>query len=248
MISVKKTWVYFLHDKASVFDVFMKFKAVVEGESGCKIQCLRTDRGGEFTSNEFNDFCNNQGIKRQLTTAYTPQQDGVSGRKNRTLMNIVRCLLNGRSVPKMFWLEAVKWATYVLNRSPTLSVKNITPEEAWSDMKPTVKHFRVFGCLAFVHIPDVNRKKLDSKSTKCVLLGVSEESKAYKLYDPVSRKIIVSRDVVFEESKGWNYDEKTKTGMIEMEDNYEDGDDSNYEENNKVTGDEENVNGDEEHT
>jgi len=82
---------------------------------------------------------------RQLTAAYTPQQNGVLERKNRTLMNIVICLLNGRSLPKVFWLEAVKWATYVLNRSPTLSVKNITPEEAWSDMKPTVKHFRVFG-------------------------------------------------------------------------------------------------------
>ena len=182
--------------------MFKKFKAFVEGESGCRIQCLRTDRGGEFTSNEFNNFCSNQGIKRQLTTAYTPQQNGVSERKNRTLMNIVRCLLNGRSVPKMFWPEAVKWASYVMNKSPTLSVKNITPEEAWSDIKPTVKHFRVFGCLAFVHVPDVNRKKLDSRSTKCVLLGVSEESKAYKLYDAVSKRIIISRDVVFEESKG----------------------------------------------
>jgi hypothetical protein len=65
----RKTWVYFLHDKASVFEVFKKFKAYVEGESGCRIQCLRTDRGGEFTSNEFNNFCSNQGIKRQLTTA-----------------------------------------------------------------------------------------------------------------------------------------------------------------------------------
>lgn len=104
----------------------------------------------------------------------------------------------------MFCPEAVKWETYVMNRSPTLLVKNITPEEAWSDMKPTVKHFRVFGCLAFVHVPYVNRKKLDSKSTKCVLLGVSEESKAYKLYDPASKKIIVSRYVVFEESKSWD--------------------------------------------
>lgn len=78
MILVEKKWVYFLHDKASVFEVFKKFKALVEGETGCRIQCLRTDRGGEFTSNEFNNFCSNQGIKRQLTTAYTPQQNGVS--------------------------------------------------------------------------------------------------------------------------------------------------------------------------
>lgn len=106
-----------------------------------------------------------------------------------------------------------------------------------------MKHFRVFGCLAFVHVPDVNRKKLDSRSTKCVLLGVSEESKAYKLYDPASKRIIVSRDVVFEESKGCEWDEKTTTGMIEMEDSYENRDDSR----NEVNNDEENVNDTEDH-
>lgn len=128
-----------------MFETFKRFKAAVERESGCKIQCLRTDRGGEFTSNSFNEYYSIEGIKRQLTTAYTPQQNGVSERKNRTIMNMVRCLLVGRGVPKLFWTEAVKWATYVLNRSPTLSVKDVTPEEAWSDKKPSVKHFRVFG-------------------------------------------------------------------------------------------------------
>jgi hypothetical protein len=88
----------------------------------------------------------------------------------------------------------------------------------------------------------VNRKKLDSRSTKCVLLGVSEESKAYKLYDPVSKRIIISKDVIFEESKGWDWDEKVTTGMIEMEDSYENGNCGN----NEPTGDEENVNEDDE--
>jgi hypothetical protein len=73
-------------------------------------------------------------------------------------------------------------------------------------MKPTVEYFRVFGCLAHVHVPDQRRIKLDDKSILCVLLGVSDESKAYRLFDPVSKKIIVSRDVVFEETKGWNWD------------------------------------------
>jgi len=89
----RKIWVYFLKDKASSFEVFKKFKAAVELESRCKIQCLRTDRGGEFTSNVFSEFCSVQEIKRQLTTAYTAQQNGVSERKNITIMNMVRCLL-----------------------------------------------------------------------------------------------------------------------------------------------------------
>jgi hypothetical protein len=166
--------------------------------------------GGEYTSNSFNEYCRNEGIKRQLTAAYTPQQNGVSERKNRTLLNMVRSIMNARNVPKKFWPEAVKWATHVINRSPTLSVKNITPEEAWSGAKPAVQYFRTFGCIAHVHVNDVQRKKLDKRSKICVLLGISDESKAYKLYDPADKKIIVSRDVIFEEDKSWNWDNTQK--------------------------------------
>lgn len=149
---------------------------------------------------------------------------------------------------QVFWPEASKWATYVLNISPTLSVKDITPEEAWSNKKPSVKHFRVFGCLAFVHIPDVHRKKLDNKSKQCVFLGISGESKAYKFYDPIEKRIIVSRDVVFEETKGWKWDEKQKTGVIETasitgngennEENTEESSNSDGSSNNEDNGEE----------
>ncbi|GAU24969.1 hypothetical protein TSUD_312040 [Trifolium subterraneum] len=206
----RKTWVYVLKEKSEAFEIFKIFKAMVELESGCMIQALRTDRGGEFTSSVFNEFCNSKGIKRQLTTAYTPQQNGVSERKNRTLLNMIRSMLVCKNVPKIFWPEALKWATYILNRSPTISVKNMTPEEAWSGTKPSVTHFRVFGCLAYAHVPDNHRKKLDNKSVKCVHLGISDESKAYKLYNPIEKKIVISRDVVFDESKGWDWDNKDK--------------------------------------
>lgn len=93
---------------------------------------------------------------------------------------------------------------HVLNRSPTVAVKNKTPEEAWSRVKPSVEYFRVFGCIFHVHVPDSKRTKLDDKSLICVLLGVSEEFKAYRLYDPVSQGIITSRDAVFEADKNWD--------------------------------------------
>lgn len=96
----------------------------------------------------------------------------------------------------------------MLNRSPTFAVKNQTPEEAWSGVKPTVDYFKVFGCVSHVHVLDSKRTKLDDKSLRCVLLGVSEESKAYRLYDPVSQKILVSRDVVFEEDKSCDWDKR----------------------------------------
>jgi hypothetical protein len=206
----RKTWTYVLTEKANALAIFKKFKASAEKETNCQIKCLRTDRGGEFTSSAFNDFCSESGIKRQLTAAYTPQQNGVSERKNRTIMNMVRSMLAGMNVPKRFWPEAVLWATHVLNRSPTMSVKDITPEEAWSNMKPSVHYFKVFGCLAYAHVTDLQRKKLDPKSIKCVHLGISEESKAYKLYDPVIKKIIVSRDVIFDETKGWEWNGKSQ--------------------------------------
>jgi len=92
-----------------------------------------------------------------------------------------------------------------LNRSPTSAVKEVILEEAWSGNKPYVHYFRVFGCITHVHIPDKQRSKLDDKSEKCILLGVSEESKAYRLYNSVSKKVIISRDVVFTENEKWEW-------------------------------------------
>ncbi|KAK2987329.1 hypothetical protein RJ640_023630 [Escallonia rubra] len=85
------------------------------------------------------------------------------------------------------------------NRSPTFVVQDMTPEEAWSGQRPAVDHFRIFGCIAYAHVPYEKRKKLDDKSEKCVFLGVSKVSKAYKLFNPLTKKIVTGRDVVFEE-------------------------------------------------
>jgi len=126
----RKTLIYILKDKSRAFETFKVFKMLVEKEYKCLIKCLRSYRGGEYTSIEFNEFCSSNEIKRQLTTTYTLQQNGVSERKNRTLMNMVSSMLAARQVPKVFWPEAVVWATYVLNRTPTLSIKDMTPEKA----------------------------------------------------------------------------------------------------------------------
>lgn len=232
----RKAWVYFLKEKSEAFSHFKIFKKKVETESGKNIKCLRTDRGGEYTSMEFSDYCKEQGIRRQLTTAYTPQQNGIAERKNRTVMNMVRSMLSTRKVPKVFWAEAVNWTFYILNRCPTLAVKNITPQEAWNGVKPSVEHFRVWGSLAHVHVSDQKRGKLDDKSIICVLLGFSEESKAYRLYNPKTEKVIVSRDVVFEETEGWNWEEDQHHTDTELTWNDDDG---IWEESEDDNGDEE---------
>lgn len=123
-------------------------------------------------------------------------------------------MLAKKKIPKLFWPEAVNWTVHVLNRSPTFAVKNRTPEEAWNGYKPYVDHFRIFGCISHVHVPDSRRIKLDDKSLKCIFFGVSEESKAYRLFDPVSQKVIVSRDVVFNENQSWNWDESHEAAIL----------------------------------
>lgn len=101
------------------------------------------------------------------------------------------------------------WCVHILNWSPAAAIKEMTPEEAWSGNTPKVDHFRLFGCIAHAHIPKEKHKKLDDKSIKCVLFGLIEESKAYRLYDLEGDKIIISRDVVFEEDAEWDWKEKS---------------------------------------
>jgi transposase InsO family protein len=131
--------------------MFKKYKVFVEKKIGDVIWCLKIDRGEEFTSLEFNNLCSMYGVNRQLTTTvYTPQQNEVAERKNRTIINIVCNMLSGKELPQEFWPEVVNWSVYVLNRSPTLAVKDVTPEKAWSGIKPCVDHSRVFGWLMFM--------------------------------------------------------------------------------------------------
>nr|KYP60819.1 Retrovirus-related Pol polyprotein from transposon TNT 1-94 [Cajanus cajan] len=212
----RKMWSYFLHAKSEAFDTFKRFKSLIEKATGYYITCLRTDRGGEFTSSEFNDYCSSNGITRQLTTPYSPQQNGVAERRNRTLMNMVRCMLTARDVPKEYWPEAANLATHILNRCPTSVLPNMTPEEAWKERKPSVTHLKVFGCIGYVHVPDVTRKKLDEKSIKCVYVGVSEESKAFRMYNPETKKIIISRDVVFDEMEKWDWKKSEGANSLEL--------------------------------
>ncbi|KAG6511143.1 hypothetical protein ZIOFF_029198 [Zingiber officinale] len=201
-------WIYFLNQKSEAFSTFMQFKAQAERESGFLIKSLRTDRGGEYLSNPFSEYCKANGIKRQLTTSYTPQQNGVAERKNRTIVEMARNMLKYKGIPNLYWAEAVHTAAYIMNRSPTKAVHNMTPYEAWHKKKPVVDHFKIFGSLAYALLPSQRREKFDSKGQKLIFIGYSNESKGYRLLDPSTLKIIVSRDVIFDESSSWDFKEK----------------------------------------
>ncbi|GJX64496.1 retrovirus-related pol polyprotein from transposon TNT 1-94, partial [Tanacetum coccineum] len=123
----RRCWVY----PIKKFDVCKVYNARVELDYGKKIKCLRTDNGGEYTSDESDTFCKQEGIKRQFTTAYTPQQNGVAKRMYRTLLERARAMLATASLEKSFWAEAVNTACYVINRLPSTAVELKTPMETW---------------------------------------------------------------------------------------------------------------------
>jgi transposase InsO family protein len=200
----RMTWVYFMRQKSEVFIIFKKFKAFVEKQSGRFIKMLRSDRGKEYTSNEFQKFCEDEGVERQLTVGYTPQQNGVSERKNQTVMEMAKSMLFEKGLPKAFWPEAVNTAVYLMNRCPTKAIWKKTPFEAWSGRTPSVNHLKVFGCVCYAQIPKQKRTKLEETSEKCVFIGYSSMSKGYRLYNLKTNKVIISRDVVFDEKAFWN--------------------------------------------
>jgi len=108
----RKTWIYFLKRKLEVLNCFKDFKAIVEKQNGYKIIIMRSDQGGEYTSNDFEAFCTQQGIKHQTTPAYTPQLNGVAERKNRMILDMARSLLKAKKLPKQYWVEAVSCGIY----------------------------------------------------------------------------------------------------------------------------------------
>ncbi len=115
----------------------------------------RTDGGGEYTGECTQKLLRTHGIKHEMTTADTPQHNGVAERMNRTLVETARTLLADAALPNSYWFDAVEYAAYLHNIVPTRSLdEHTTPEEAWSGNKPNVSLTRVFGCKAFVHIPD----------------------------------------------------------------------------------------------
>ncbi|KAH0711345.1 hypothetical protein KY289_007304 [Solanum tuberosum] len=125
----RMSWVYFLENKSETFEKFQVFKALVENQSSYSITILRTDRRGEFVSNEFNFFCEKNGIHKELTAPYTPEQNGVAEWKNRTVVEMARNMLQVKELVNQFWAEAVAASVYLLNLSPTKAVMNKTPYE-----------------------------------------------------------------------------------------------------------------------
>ena len=194
-----------MRKKSETFTYFQRFKtATMLQFPKNPIKIFRSDRGGEFLSGAFTDYLYSTGITRELTQSYTPHQNGVSERKNRTLLEKARSMFIEARTPNYLWAEAVNTMNYLTNRSPTRANGGVSPYQRLFKKPPSLSHLRIFGCIAYVHEPDERRTKLESKSRKCILVGYSEETKGYRCYEPSTRKIHISGDVQFQERRFWH--------------------------------------------
>lgn len=199
----RMTWAFFLKHKHEALSHFKHFRNAVENMTGRRIKCLRSDRGGEFTSDEFYDYCSKHGIKRQFSVSRTPQQNGVVERKNRSLQEMARTLITESGLKDRFWKHAVATSVYIQNRCLLRPHESQTPYEMWFGRRPTIKHFRVFGSKCYIRRSESNPGKFDERADEGVFLGYSSTSKAYICYNNRLQTIVESCDVRVDESKAY---------------------------------------------
>lgn len=193
------TVAYPIRCKSEVFEKFVNFHRFMSESSGHKLRVIRSDNGGEYVSKKFQQYCNDNGIEQQFTTPYSPQQNGLAERANRFLVEMARTLLIDAGMDKRFWAESLVTAVYIKNRTPAKKIDYLTPYEIWYGKKADISNFRVFGSYVYAHIPKEKRVKFDSKAKKYRFVGYQDGIKGYRLVDPATNQIIVSRDVRFDE-------------------------------------------------
>jgi transposase InsO family protein len=189
--------IYFLREKSEVLEKFKEFVQFVKTKFNKTPKIIRSDRGGEYCGHQFKNFLKEEGIQQQLTAPYSPQQNGIAERKNRTLMEMARCMLIESKLQKSLWAEAVNTANYIQNRLPCKPLINKTPFEIWEGEKPNLNNMKIFGSRCFVKLPDQHRRKLDEKSIEMRFVGYDYNSKAYRCFNQENCSLKISRDVVF---------------------------------------------------
>lgn len=192
------TWVDFLREKSDTFEAFkklckrlMKEKDTVIG----KIVRIRSDHGTEFENSKFSSFCDEHGIKHEFSAPKTPQQNGVVERKNRTIQEMARVMLNAKEISQKFWVEAVNTACYTINRCLLRPKTRCTPYELWKGRKPKLSYFHIFGSKCFIFRDRVQNSKFDPRSDEGIFLGYSTSSKAFRVYNKHTQKVMESINV-----------------------------------------------------
>ena len=194
--------IYTIKRKSEVSDKLLEFVNKLKRETGKDIKILRTDNGSEYINGKVEQIVKKFGMKHERTVVYTPEQNGVSERSNRTIVEMARTMLISKNLKKELWAEVVNSAVYLLNRTHVVDRLIKTPFEIWSGKQFDIDSLKVCGTRVFCHIPKVNRFKFDSKSKVGILIGYSEETKGYRIYFSETDKVEVHRDVVFGSEMG----------------------------------------------
>ena len=179
-------YLYLIHEKSQSPEVFKSFKIEVKNQLNKRIKNVRSDHGGEYygkydgsgeqRSGPFAKFLEECGIVPQYTMPGSPSMNGVVERRNRALKDMVRSMISHSNLPILLWGEALKTASYILNRVPTKATAK-TPYELWTGKKPSLKHFHIWGCPAEARPYRPHEKKLDSRTVSCYFIGYSERSR-----------------------------------------------------------------------
>ena len=186
--------VKFIRKKDEAAEETIKYIERMKTNLNKKVKIFRSDQGGEYLNNKLMSYLENEGIKQEYTVGYSPEQNGMAERKNRTLMEAARTMLEDAKLPKNHWAEAVNTANHVQNRILNKQT-GISPYEAMFEEKPRWNELKQFGSKVYVMIPNEKRRKLDEKSKKMKFVGYDEHAKGFRLSD--GKKIIVSREVQF---------------------------------------------------
>ncbi|GJW78065.1 retrovirus-related pol polyprotein from transposon TNT 1-94 [Tanacetum coccineum] len=198
---MRYTWTRFLKTKNEAFEKFEILSRKIQNQLGSSIIAIRTDHGREFDNEvQFGAYCDAQGITHNFSAPRTPQSNGIVERKNRTLQEMSRTMVNEQSVPQKFWCNAVDTSTYILNRILIRPILGKTPYEIFRGRKPSLEYFKVFGSKCFILNTKDYLTKFDPKSYKGVFLGYSQNSKAYVVLYKHTMKVEESLNVTFDES------------------------------------------------
>jgi hypothetical protein len=205
-------------EKGRVMKYAEDFISLMENQTSYKVKKIRCDGGGEFVNSDMMDLCAKKGIILDSSNPYTPQQNGISERKNRTIIEMARSMLKFAGLPNEFWPQSVCTAAYIRNRCP--GKDNKSPLEKLLGTKPDYKRLKIFGCHCYVHVPKELRKKLDSKAKLCILVGYS--TNGYKLFNLKDRKFVWSRDVIFNEEEFGEQVQKDLSQLDSEDEGFED--------------------------
>ncbi|GJV22209.1 putative ribonuclease H-like domain-containing protein [Tanacetum coccineum] len=195
------SWTFFLRTKDETSAILKDFIRQIENQLNQKVKTIRCDNGTEFKNRDIIEFCGLKGIKREYSNARTPQQNGVAERKNRTLIEAARTMLADSFLPNTFWAEAVSTACYVLNRVLVTKPHNKTPYELLTGKTPIISYIRPFGCHVTILNTIDHLGKFAGKSDEGFLVGYSLQSKAFRVYNLVTKRVEENLHINFLENK-----------------------------------------------